>query len=988
MFLHCCGLLHAQSASFVGYTGKDGLNDNHVNGICQDSRGFYWISSHGGINRFDGRFFKSFSPGELADNPRLTDNAHVIFESRPNKMIVAVGNGQIHELDCIFPRLEPVSAFAERVAQDYFRLDANTILIGCTDTAFVVDNRFNISGYVTLPPKSKAGLGIKVRPMGQNRWLVANWREQFILDRSTGKMTELLYGMGPGKSYSGFDLLKVDTQNHWIYVANFFAGTYKLDYSGRVLYNWSSLEITGSATKMLADPQNDSLAWISGTNGITLLNIYTHKTTTFPVQDAASPLPSNFVADIYLDRGAKIWAATYHGLYARNAYPVVKTWDLPVTEDNPLITITKSADGALYMAQYYGDVYRMDGQTAHVEKFGSPAMHDSWFIFEDGPYLIHGGGGTALTRYDRRNGNTFQDHMLSGCFKNSEVLVSGFRHSGGDLWFSANVGGGLARVSGGRITRYCRQNGDFSNSYLTHHAEDRNGDLWLSSNKTSVLLHWIQKEKRFEEKDFALPFDRLGIYRSVIHCLTVGPDGSVWLGFDGSGLLRYTPSTGSYMLYSKKNGLPSNYIHDLVCDGKGRIWAGTKNGLACVDPPTGKIRVFSHENGFPVKGFGDSNAYFDAATHTIWMGVGNKLLAFDPDKLLGYENNIPAVFIDGVEVNNRALDIRDTTVHRLRTDENNIHITFSTLNFDNTGDAVYNYSLGGQWVELGGSREVNFPNLGHGDYEFRLRGKMLGSEEWFYLQRPVRFIIATPWYKSAWFTVLAVLATLGLIFVLTRTYYAAKVRKQKILMEKQLAIQTERDRISFDMHDDLGSGLTKISYLSQIAMNKGGHTQELEKIKNTSQELVGNMSELIWAMKAENDNLPDMLGYLRQYAFEYLGGNRIDVGFDMPEGVADRTILGEKRRNVFLIYKEALHNIVKHAKARNVSVGVGVDTHLRLTITDDGQGFDPETGEAKTGNGLRNMEVRAKRLNGTMHIRSSPGGGTVLDFRFPLDGLS
>jgi hypothetical protein len=136
--------LQAQPMSFIRYTTSDGLNDNHISGISRDSRGFYWISSQGGLNRFDGKFFKPFFPVDLGGDNRLTDNVKVFFENRAGHMAVTIGNGQLFELDCIFPQLIRVDNFKNRIVMDVFRANSYGLFIGCVDTVFITDNNFRI----------------------------------------------------------------------------------------------------------------------------------------------------------------------------------------------------------------------------------------------------------------------------------------------------------------------------------------------------------------------------------------------------------------------------------------------------------------------------------------------------------------------------------------------------------------------------------------------------------------------------------------------------------------------------------------------------------------------------------------------------------------------------------------------------------------------------------------------------------------------------
>jgi signal transduction histidine kinase len=202
-------------------------------------------------------------------------------------------------------------------------------------------------------------------------------------------------------------------------------------------------------------------------------------------------------------------------------------------------------------------------------------------------------------------------------------------------------------------------------------------------------------------------------------------------------------------------------------------------------------------------------------------------------------------------------------------------------------------------------------------------------------------------------------------------------------LERQRAVQDERDRIAYDMHDDLGSGLTKISYLSKEAIRKNENRAELDRINETSTELVKNMSELIWAMKVENDSLADLMSYLRRYAMEYFESSRISVQMELDEFREDQQISGEIRRQVFLIFKEALHNIVKHADTERVFIQIRAGEKLHILIRDYGKGFKPEAERNRSGNGMKTMQDRTRRMKGTMKLTNSENGVELL-FEIPL----
>lgn len=213
------------------------------------------------------------------------------------------------------------------------------------------------------------------------------------------------------------------------------------------------------------------------------------------------------------------------------------------------------------------------------------------------------------------------------------------------------------------------------------------------------------------------------------------------------------------------------------------------------------------------------------------------------------------------------------------------------------------------------------------------------------------------------------------------------LREQNLKLEKHLAIEQERNRIASEMHDDLGSGLTTIKYLSEKALlqaETNDDRAQIQKIADQSQDLIRNMSEIIWALNLRNDNLGNLLAYLRRYSSEYLEDNRLKILWDQAEIPQELKVTGEKRRNVFLVVKELLHNIVKHAGATEVDIDTVLkDQSLTISIKDNGSGFDYESG-LDQGNGLYNLARRIDSINGSWELKSD-GKGTLVEFTFPLD---
>ena len=211
------------------------------------------------------------------------------------------------------------------------------------------------------------------------------------------------------------------------------------------------------------------------------------------------------------------------------------------------------------------------------------------------------------------------------------------------------------------------------------------------------------------------------------------------------------------------------------------------------------------------------------------------------------------------------------------------------------------------------------------------------------------------------------------------------MKREKIIRETE---EQERVRIAKDIHDELGSGLSKIKFLSELATTQLEGKQHLQtslrSISETSVHLVENMRDLIWAMNPENTTLDNLVARIREYAHDYLEEFPMEVDFDIPEHIPARRISKEVNRNLMMIVKEALQNIVKHASAKCITIKIELEPKFSLTIEDDGAGFN--TTIATEGNGLKNMSARGLQLGTVVKFHSTPGKGSKVDLE--LENIS
>jgi signal transduction histidine kinase len=241
----------------------------------------------------------------------------------------------------------------------------------------------------------------------------------------------------------------------------------------------------------------------------------------------------------------------------------------------------------------------------------------------------------------------------------------------------------------------------------------------------------------------------------------------------------------------------------------------------------------------------------------------------------------------------------------------------------------------------------------------------------------VAFTMLPPVWLTWWFLTAAAVGAALLI-------YAAHGYRVRQLVE----VERMRIRIATDLHDDIGSGLSQISILNELARRQlHGHdpraSQPLDEIAAVSGEMVASLSDIVWALNPSHDRFSDLVARMRRFAFDVLGGRGIDVQFNGGDGPQGLRTSSDFRRQVYLIFKESVTNTARHAGCTRVAVELRVTNgRIEMRVSDNGVGYDPSS--VARGNGLGNMRRRAKELAGEIDLRSELGRGAELILRAPL----
>ena len=262
------------------------------------------------------------------------------------------------------------------------------------------------------------------------------------------------------------------------------------------------------------------------------------------------------------------------------------------------------------------------------------------------------------------------------------------------------------------------------------------------------------------------------------------------------------------------------------------------------------------------------------------------------------------------------------------------------------------------------------------------------------------FTVLPAFYQTWWFSSLTVLSGAGAVGAAAYWISRRRLRRRLEQLERQRALERERARIARDIHDDLGASLTRITLLSQSVGseldNPDQARADVDQIYQTARDLTRAMDEIVWAVNPKHDTLDSLVNYLGRFAQKFMSTAGIRCRLDAPMEFPHTSVTTEIRHNVFLAFKEALNNVIKHAKATEVRVLLELlADRFTLTVADNGCGFkserdatapaaDGEQTRAASGNGLANMQKRLEEIGGHCKVISAPGEGTRVEFSIPL----
>lgn len=967
---------------FRNISVEDGLSQNTVLDIAQDSLNYMWFATPDGLNKYDGTNF-TFYPVSFDFNvsAKKVRTGKIKVYGDDLWMIVRGGHLQrmalrtekIHEYRKFYESKELIPALTDILIEN----DNKIWLATKENGVYLVNRRMKIiSHFHSKAPLSRRINSSRInglyRDSDGNIWILSDngvncLGEQEISSNFRDEDVLWVHEEIPGLSFGG----------------NKGYQFYKVKRSEKFLkYN------APEDVNVLHFDKDDSKIWM-GTWGEGVIlrdrkfgDNYHLKTE----KNKRGAISSNYILDIFEDSEGAIWIGTeggginYFDKSFRN-FHFIDDQDLP--RDVSLYqtrAITKDKNKNLWLASGSGKLIKYceenNFKTVPLDSilgFQKNLRINSLYTDEEGGvWLGTHGRGIAVLNQENYAAEFFENKDLK-----TETIWAFLKGSNGQVWTGTQGSGLISIDKSGLLNTYSSKVNPHSAIKSLKRIDD--SLIAVGYDQGGVEL-FNENSKRFREVSGSLNRKFENVVVNTLYYL----NDWLWIGTSGKGLYVINVFTGSYHCFDQKNGFSTEVINGIVEENSRKLWISSNAGLIrLVYEKVGnsikieEIQQFHPENGLQGKEFIPGSHYKDNEGYIYFGGI-NGINYFKPENFTYKPEEIP-VRINQVLIDNTPLE-GDTSVVYLRSlqlsyQQNSLGLNFTAPNYLFADQFNYQYKLKGydkQWIKSGSRKFTSYTNLPPGDYQFQVR-----LDNVIHKYAPVSRLaihVGTPFWRTWWFIFLSISVILLIIYSIYRYRLNRLVEMQRV-----------KDRISADLHDDLGSRLTSINLLSAISQNqKIPVSKVLKRIEKEVQASSEALDEIVWNIKLTDESVEEILAKMIRYAGETLENSNIEYRIIKNEDFGSVNLTMYKRRELFLLSKEILNNIVKHSKAKNVTIEVKKDEQkIVLVFTDDGRGFDPE--QITHRNGLVNLRKRIKSWNGDLKISSEKNKGTRIEISVPID---
>lgn len=1028
-FLAAWGIVQALGAGaerlpLKVFDSSQGLAGDAVRALLRDSRGFLWIGTSSGLSRFDGQRFRNYDTGDGLPSPRVTG----IAESPDGTIWVTTELG-LARLDARADAasgpfaIEPLPL--PRVAVNCVTVDAEGIVWVGGVLPVRLDPRATgaaRSRVLEMPVKNADTQDFALGAEGR-LWIATG--QGLVLRRRDGTLRVFELGSpnvgagavavdgagrlwvgGPGGLYVAAETTLAEEDATATPPADRRSLHQRSrpprwpgelpgelpERPGEILFYTAGSGLAGDFIYSIhASGEGGRSVWIGSRTGVTGFEAGALRTIT-----AAQGLPEAAQVVALQDRDGSVWFGSEScGLTRLLPAGFVSYGIADGLADERAAALFDGPDGALDVVTTSRDLHRFDGNRFDLltPRMLFPRHLTGWgwnqFVAADHHgaiwYPVHG----ALYRFpslaDPRH---LRDALPERRWSEAEGLPGAdifrvYEDRRGDVWVSSIADPPLVRLVGGeRVVAVPEvESGVATGGAPTAFAEDRAGDLWVG--------FYVGGVARVSDGRWTFYGAADGVPLGFVSDLFVDREGRLWIATTSGGVGRVDEPAADrpvFRRYTSADGLTTSSTRCVTEDRDGRIFVGTSRGIDRLDPASGRVHSFSTEEGLP------NNLVFAchaAPDGTLWFGTLHGLARYDPGARRS--GTAPRVRITGVAVSGQAravpeLGISDVAELELAAANNSLEIDYIGISPAVGSGLTFQYRLGDEqeWSAPSSARSANFPRLGAGRYHFEVRALTRDGVA----SSPtagVSFRILPPFWQRPWFLALGAMLLAGLAWIAMRLRVA-----------RLIAVERARTRIASDLHDDVGSSISRIGILGELARQRVRAApveaeEMLGEIGREARELVEATSDIVWAVDPHRDDLGSLVVRLRRFAADLLEARGVALDFEAPAGAAAVVLPPEVRRAFYLCLKESIHNVAKHSNGGRAGVQIELRAGvLHGEVVDDGGGIASgraAEAEAAGRRGLPGLHRRAQSAGGEVRIDSAEGRGTRVEVTMPLRPL-
>ncbi|WP_171037866.1 ligand-binding sensor domain-containing protein [Dyadobacter luticola] len=988
---------------------EQGLPSRNTRCLAQDGRGFMWVATGGDLWRYDGYTFQNFTKILTRSIGRLT----LINQMRtgPHGHIWVAHNNGISIIDPVnltCQTIDPsrhLKGIKSRQNLDIFFDKNDNAWVAVPWGKLIKLNKNNVPVAAYIPPADSAkALSAESQVTrffydDQNRGYV--FSELHYLDQITERATftrriDLLNADLKAKNFRVFSVVQSGTDGVMVYYEKEDRKKClmrKYFFKGQTFGPLTNMD-TPIAPEFLF-PDNQGFVWYKSSEEIGFLNKKTGKFTDLTGRLTQKSGAKIYLFTSYLSLDGSFWISGADGLFKITLAEEVFWKYLSVALEKPadigssIRGMTEESSGMIWVCSYGFKVdgkpfllHQIDpllGRTRHMQLHGPKTNPGDNVI----PYKILFADNqvyavTDGTQFLKINPETEEYQPVEFPFVSGRGFTAFYKLNEQTFWVGTWGGMGMIDTKNLKPVLLNDKAGRYIKNERVNYFMPWSGNRILVS--TINGLYVLNRDATIHEHYGQAAGDRIKLPAlQIFH--TVWHDKALWVS-SGQGLVRVDTTNKTTRLFTTEDGLPDNNIYAALPDEQGNLWLSTNKGLSRFNTRTQRFHNYGVSDGLPHMEF-NHGSYLKARDGRLYFGGLNGIVVIDPTRLDNREQKEHAPQLISYSKYDSEQNRTDTIITHLPgkrivfgPGDRLFAFSFMSPDYHETALNRFRYKLEGwnddSWHTFENGNKLLFNSLPPGEYNLSVEVSVAGAD-WSTLawQAPIK--VNAPWYRSIWFFVF-ILAAVGLISYLFYRYRLGQI----------LHIQQIRNGISADMHDEIGSTLSSITFYSQallMQMDKAEHQQVVQKIKENAQQVQEGLSDIVWSVKAGTDEIEDVFARMFHFGSSLAESKGIAFHFEPDPRLENRKLAMQVRKNLYLVFKEALNNAAKYAECSAVHVQImQEENRVKMVIRDNGKGFDSSVG--KRGNGITNMQQRAAQMHGHLKIESGKGEGTTITLVF------